>query len=141
MQRYWTCHWRFAGWNHAANPEFHPVFYAGSNMFSTRGVDVGDAVYIVSLSKGQLYLGGRMTVDRLTDRANAVRATGNHNLFDAAEWIIGSKNNGTPLDLHRVLAPEVTKTLRFLSPSGEKKEPFFVSRPSWTCRQPEERAS
>jgi hypothetical protein len=83
-------------------------------------------MYIVSLGAGQLYLGGRMTVKRIVTRSEAVRLLKNDNLYDAAEWAVGTERSGTPLDLHRRLAPALTKRLRFQSKTGPK-EPCFVS--------------
>ena len=60
-------------------------------------------------------------------RKTAVRRLKNQNLYDASEWIIGKRENATKFCSQRRLSPEVTKRLRFLSPSGEMKEPFFVS--------------
>ncbi|MFI5380714.1 MAG: hypothetical protein ACHRHE_15555 [Tepidisphaerales bacterium] len=126
MNRFWTCHWQFRYWRADVNSEGQAVASSGSNNFRRRGVSVGDAVYIVSLSGGQLYLGGRMIVKRIMSRSEVVRLWNNDNLFDAAEWIIDPDESGTLLHLHRRLSPALTKQLRFLSASGPKA-PFFVS--------------
>ncbi len=99
---------------------------SGSNNFHKRGVSVGDSVYIVSLSEGQLYLGGRMIVTEIISRQEAVRRWKEDNLYDAEEWIVGLEESGTLLDLNRRLAPALTKQLRFESKKGPK-EPFFDS--------------
>jgi hypothetical protein len=126
VARFWTCHWQFRLWRDDINTEFEPVCSSGSNSFTKRGVSVGDSVYIVSLAGGQLYLGGRMVVKRIVTREEAVRLWDDDNLYDAAEWIVDPDQQGTPLHLHRRLAPAVTKRLRFESKAGPK-EPFFVS--------------
>ncbi|MCY3022271.1 MAG: hypothetical protein NTW87_24940 [Planctomycetota bacterium] len=95
-------------------------------MFKKRGVSVGDTAYIVSLSAGQLYLGGRMTVKRIISRAEALRLWNNEDVYDADEWIVDPDQGGTLLHLHRRLSPAVTKQLRFASKAGPR-EPFFVS--------------
>ena len=97
MNRFWTCHWQFRYWRPDINQEGRPVCSSGSNSFRKRGVSVGDSVYIVSLSAGQLYLGGRMVVQRIASRAEAVRLWNNDNLYDAEEWIVDSKESGTLL--------------------------------------------
>jgi hypothetical protein len=124
---YWTCHWRFLSWRTDVNPEFQKICFAGSNKFTERGVAPGDRVFIVSLSGGQLFVGGRMTVERIVSRAEAMRVTRNSRLYEAREWILGAPKGGTPLSLHRRIAPELSKQIRFVSPSGEIKKPFFVS--------------
>jgi hypothetical protein len=108
------------------NREGQPVRSSGSNSFHKRGVSPGDAMYIVSLSAGQLYLGGRMTVKRIVSRPEVVRLWNNDNLYDATEWAVDPEQSGTLLDLHRRLAPALTKRLRFESKTGPK-EPCFVS--------------
>src|SRR5207249_2614875 len=94
--------------------------------FKKRRVSVGDSIYVVSLSAGQLYLGGRMTVKQIVSRKEAIRLLQTDNLYDAEEWVIDPEQTGTLLDLCRRLAPALTKRLRFESKSGPK-EPSFVS--------------
>ena len=62
--RFWTCHWQFRYWRPDVNSEGQPIRGSGGNRYTTRGIrgGRGDRAYIVSLSDGQLYLGGRMTV-------------------------------------------------------------------------------
>jgi hypothetical protein len=108
------------------NSEGLPVRSSGSNSFHKRGVSSGDTIYIVSLGAGQLYLGGRMTVKRIVSRSEAVRLWNTDTLYDAEEWAVDTEQSGTLLDLHRRLAPGLTKRLRFQSKTGSK-EPCFVS--------------
>ena len=88
MAKSWICHWQFRYWRPDINQEGKRVCSSGSDSFSKRGVSVGDIVYIVSLGKGQLYLGARMTVKRIVSRAEAARLCDTKNLYDADEWII-----------------------------------------------------
>jgi hypothetical protein len=125
MARFWMCHWQIRDWKSEVNPEGEPISSAGSNSFRKRGVSVGDVAYIVSQKDGQLYLGGRMPVRQIASRSEAVRIEENPDLYDAEEWILDpTKQGGTPLRLHRRLAPALTKQLRFLSRQG-LREPFF----------------
>lgn len=119
------CHWQFKYWRDDVNREFEPVNAAGSNLFKQRGVDRGDRLFVVSLSEGQLYLGGRMIVDAIVPRTTAVRRTGDDRLYDASEWVLGRRGTGSRLDLHRRLAPGVTRSLRLLSPNGAERSLFF----------------
>ncbi len=126
MARFWTCHWRYASWRDDINSEYGPVCSSGSNSFRKRGVGVGDTIYAISLSAGLLYLGGRMTVKRIVSREEAVRLWDSDSLYDAEEWVVDPERAGTPLHLHRLLAPELTKQLRFVSKGGAK-EACFIS--------------
>lgn len=126
MSRFWTCHWHFRFWRPDVNREGQPVSASASNNFRRRGVSVGDSVYVISLSHGQLYLGGRMVVRQIVSRQEAVRLRNNDNLYDADEWVIDPAEAGTLLNLHRRLSPALTRQIRFVSGSNLKK-PCFVS--------------
>jgi hypothetical protein len=47
QMRYWTCHWQNRHLKN--NPEGKRISLSGSNLFSKRGVQQGDLVYIVSI--------------------------------------------------------------------------------------------
>jgi 5-methylcytosine-specific restriction endonuclease McrA len=127
MTRYWICHWQNRTWCDEVNgPEYKAVRGSLSNSFRRRCVSVGDVAYVVSLIDGQLFLGGRMTVSRIISRDEAVRTSGNDNLYPAEECIIDEKG-GSPLNFHRRLAPTLSRQLRFLSPQGQVKGLCFVS--------------
>lgn len=126
MPRSFTCHWKFDQWR--CNEEGSPIDSAGHSSFRARGVqdNKGHRVYIVSISDRHLYLGGRMVVDRVVSREEAVRVTDNDNLWDAPEWVIGDPENGTPLNTYRRLAPEVARRLKFVRPRGGEVGLFFI---------------
>ena len=92
---------------------------SGTDSFLKRDVKAGDVIYVVSTSSGQLLLGGRMTVARIVSREEAVRVRRRDDLYNVNEWIVPEEGSGTLLHLHRQLASEVTKQLRFLSGRSE----------------------
>lgn len=124
MVRYWTCHWQFRLWRDDVNTEFEPIDGCGSSKFGERGVALGDSLYIVSLSDGHLYLGGRMPVKRIVPRAEAVRILRSDTLYDADEWVIDEDKSGTPLHLH--LASEVTRQIAWIMADGSERGLRFV---------------
>jgi hypothetical protein len=127
MARYWTCYWQYRYWRNDINPEYEPISSSGSNKFRERGVSVGDAVYIVSLESGQLFLGGRMVVKAIVSRPEASRMLDEDRLFETAEeWIIDPDRTGTRLHLRRRLSPEIAKKLQFLLKTGPS-QPVFIS--------------
>lgn len=129
MRRFFTAYWQHRFWNPKDNDEYQPIITSGSNLFSQRGVSLGDEVYIVSVGKGQLYLGGRITVKEVVSRSKAVKILGRSDLYDEAEeWVIGEKNSGTLLNLKRRLAPEITKKLLFSSVKSDPKPLFFSGK-------------
>jgi hypothetical protein len=89
-------------------------------------MSVGDSAYIISLSGGQLYLGGRMVVKRIVTRPEAVQLLNNDDLYNADEWIVDPEKSGTLLNLHHRLSPALTKQLRLILSSGPS-EPVFES--------------
>jgi hypothetical protein len=94
VDRFWICHWLFRNWRPEIQREGQPVRLAGSNSFRKRGVSVGDSVYIVSLGAGQLYLGGRMVVERIVSRREALRLWDDDDLYDdAEEWAVGPEGS------------------------------------------------
>ncbi len=82
VNRFWTYHWQFCCWRPAINREGQPMHGSGGSNFRKRGVSAGDAVYIVSLSAGQLYLGGRLVVQRIVSRQEAVQLWKTDNLSE-----------------------------------------------------------
>lgn len=123
-KRAWTTHWQIRFWTPAVNDEGAPIVTAGSNVFRQRGVAIGDSVYVVSMKAGELYLGGRMTVEGIVSREEAIRLTGCENLFDASEWIVTSEEGGTPLNLHRKVEAALARKLSFESKQGPKPYHF-----------------
>lgn len=82
----------------------------------------------MSILHGQLLLGGRLTVETILPRSEAVKRLNTDALYeDAKDWAIGMTEECTPLDLNRQLAPNITRRLRFVAPSGPAKSPQFVS--------------
>lgn len=123
--RYWTCHWQWKYWCPEVNKPFYRLRAAGSNLLLKRGVRRGDRIYVVSLHKGLLYLGGRLTVDAVVPRLEASQRLRSRSLYeDAREWAVGFPKYGTPLHLTRSLAPGVTARIRFKTHVG-LKPPFL----------------
>ena len=102
------------------------LFQSGGNSFSKRGVAHGDVAYVIAVSDGQLFLGGRMRIKRVDTRREAVRNWGGTDINP--EWLIGDEGTGTPLNLHRRLAAALsTRQLRFISSGSEPKGYTFIS--------------
>jgi hypothetical protein len=49
-------------------------------------------------------------------------------LYDADEWVIDEDRSGTPLHLHRRLAPEVTRQIRCIMADGSERGLLFVDQ-------------
>jgi hypothetical protein len=119
--RYWTSHWQNRYWRPDVNPEREPVDHAAGSNLRKRGISQGDVAYVISLSAGQLLLGGRMTVKGIISYDEAIQHFGHSNFWEAPEHLIGVEGSGSPLDLHRALEPAVTKRLRFAFKDGPRQ--------------------
>ncbi len=127
--RFWTCHWQFRYWRTDVNRENQPIRGSGGNRYTSRGIrgGCGHSAYIVSMSAGHLYLGGRMCVSRIVSRAEAVRIRGTDQLYPADEWLIDdTPEGGTPLHLLRRLAPDVTREIVCIMADGDERGLFFM---------------
>lgn len=126
MSRFWTCHWQFRYWNPDHNFEGEPVRRSWSNQFSKRGVQPGDMAYIISLSEGQLYLGGRMTVKQVLSRDEYARIREDVDSAYLADECIFDPDGatGTLLHLSRRLSPDLTKQIQFQFKAGPRGPKF-----------------
>ena len=112
--KFWTAHWQSSLWNPKANIEGHPIQASGSGVLEPRGMAPGDVLYIISLSEGQLLLGGRMVGQHIVSREVACQMLGRDSLFETAQGAINMRG-GSPLRLHRRLSPKLSKKLIFTS--------------------------
>jgi hypothetical protein len=139
---FFMCHWQYRFWVPEVNAAGVPLRYAGANHFHARGAvgGRGHKVYVVSINEGHLYLGGRLTICRLVDREEAVRGTGEPELYeDTREWVLDeTPEGGTRLDLHRRLAPRVTRRLRrYMADGNERGFCFRPDTPEATHLDPQ----
>mgnify|MGYP007059444534 CR=1 FL=1 len=110
--RFFTSSWQFAEAKSRATGQ--PLRYAAGSRFTQSEVGSGDTLYIVSVSKGQLYLLGKMEVDRIVSYEEAEQIL-DEKPFDAPEHVFARRCTATRL----TLAPlEITQTLRFISASN-----------------------
>ena len=91
--RYYTYLWRNESWfrkAELAREGFGNLEYAASNRFRAAGVAPGCVVFIVTVIKGSLFLGGTIEVAEVLDRAAAARYLGlrPQDLRGAKEYIV-----------------------------------------------------
>jgi hypothetical protein len=60
-----------------------------------------------------------MQVDEIVSREEMARRLVRNDLYDANEWLVGKPGTGSPLNLHRDLAPDLARELRFISKNAE----------------------
>lgn len=115
MKQYFTTYWKYPDESRNQQTPFTPVQVSGSNVYQQRGVRFGDSVYVVSAKaiNGDLcpYIFGRIQVERLVSRSEAVELSGECDLWDADEWLWDPR--GTPHNPYRRLHPEIWSEFRF----------------------------
>lgn len=99
--------------------------HTAGNLFTQRGVIVGDRVYVVNVVKGILKLIGRLEVGKIVSMAEAEKLMG-YEVWDAPEHLVAKKGTATPMRFKREVPLNITKELLF---EGTKSyEPLkFVS--------------
>jgi hypothetical protein len=127
MARFWTNYWKNRYWRADFNKEYEPIRHSAANTFLQRGVAPGDMVYILSLTDGHLFLGGRMTVKRIASNDQAVQILRPDEFYEADQHAIGEESDGTPLNMHRRLASAVSRKLKFVSPDSDPQHLRFVA--------------
>ena len=109
-----TRYWRNDTWNQAADysDAGDRLDHAAGNQFSSRGVERGDDIYVISVFEGNMYLLGRMQVDRICDQEEAERLM-DRELWSASEHVI-ARDEGTPMDFERKVGEVVHLVLLLL---------------------------
>jgi len=125
---YFTHYWQNETWesNRKSNPEGTLLKHISGNSFTKRGVKVGDAIYVVTVKKGKLYLCGKLIVGKFCNVYEAAKDLGlpPEELWQAAEHIAASEATTHLWDLEVPLT--ITEQLELLS-GNEIVYPKFVS--------------
>lgn len=125
--RFWTQYWKQERWNTERDEWLEVLDHTASNAFRKRGVSSGDRIYTISLSAGELPLGGRIVVDRIVDQLEAEKHYKNPDLWIADDHVIGDRNNGTPLKVYRKLHSSVSKRLQFKNNATDTSPLVFLA--------------
>jgi len=122
MSRYFTHYWQNSTW--FRSKEWHAdgdlLEYVGGNLFTKRGVGIGDTIYVVTVLRGKLYLCGKLTVRRICDANEAAKELGREadDLWDASEHVVALQ--ATPMRFDRPVRLKITAGLRFVNRNGSK---------------------
>ena len=123
MTRYFTHYWTNQTWEHGRTSGYDRVEHTAGNMFRKRGVGSEDYIYIITVVEGRLLLGGRMEVEQIMNRDEAVGLRG-PDLWDAADHAIGKAESDSGMNFDRIVPDEVVRELRFMA-GGKVVEPVF----------------
>lgn len=128
MTRSWTYLWKNEMWiKKTEDLRFGEKYlrYAAGDQFTKRGVSPGDSVFIVTVRKGIVYLGGVIRVELVTDRKTAAQALGlqNDRLWDASEFILPAPSNEDIFRPNLALGNRFVDDMQLLHGKGEIKSP------------------
>lgn len=113
MPRFFTHGWQYT---EARKEEGKPLGHAAGSLFSRRGIEPGDFIYVVAVHRGNLYVLGKMQVGKIVGKDEARRLLGEEP-YDAPEHVIASVC--TPAQLTEVPIA-LAKELLFVR--GSRKE-------------------
>jgi hypothetical protein len=99
VPKYFTHYWKNQTWEREwelweTSPENYPLNHAADNKFAERGVALGDYVYPVTVMGGELYLLGRMRVDKVCGFEEAARELGTEDLWEADDHVVSAERPG-----------------------------------------------
>ncbi|MBN1448337.1 MAG: DUF3883 domain-containing protein [Bacteroidetes bacterium] len=125
MPRYFTHYWATETCNvfYEEGRSDEPLVHTAGGRFSSAGIESGDIVYVVSVTKGRLFLIGRMEVLKTATTKEAAEFLGNDDLWEADEHLLAREGSSTACNYLNAVDPEVVKELRFVS-SGNAPIPL-----------------
>jgi hypothetical protein len=107
----YTHYWKNDTWDEQLGQQLE---HAASNAFRARGVRKGDRVFVVTIREGQLFVGGRLVVDKVTTQKDAEKLLGTA-LWTARDHIVARNPLGV---LQPVPVPnKIARRLRFVPDS------------------------
>ena len=120
MTKFFTHYWQNHTWidNVDDIPEGELLEHTAGNLFKSRGVENDDVIYIVTVKKGNLFLGGCLTVGRICNVKQAAQVLGTTptKLWKADEHVIASE--ATAIQKNLRVSLETTEKIRFVSPNN-----------------------
>lgn len=121
MARYFMQYWGNFWWNRRSEElEGERLNHTACNQFRKHQVRHGDFVYVITVLKGALHLGGRIRVDRICTQREAARYLGTkpEDLWEADDHIVAPDKWGTFIRLNRRMPLRVTKRIQLILKKG-----------------------
>jgi hypothetical protein len=127
MPRFFTHYWNNDTWYSNRDTwysnrgsERDTCNHTAGNMFRKRKVAREDFIYIVTVEGGQLFLGGRMQVNEIISRDQAIELLGHDDLWEAEDQVIAIPGTGTAMRFDRIVPMETVERLRCVNGNDEK---------------------
>ncbi len=138
MARYFTQLWAQSQnhWLQAEEVLAHkPLRHTSGNQFEKRNVKPGDYIYVVTVVNRQLYLIGRLQVDRICSQREAEQLMSTKNLWEAGQHAIAKKSTSIRMQ-HDLLVPRKrAERLTFITRKGCKTLGLIDGRRLQTMRE------
>ena len=113
------------------DPEARLFDYTASSLFRKRGVAAGDALYLVTVLSGKLYLAGRMEVGEVVSLDEARRRFPGKRVWGVPDHVFA--RSVTPLDYARSVPVSITARLLFYK--AGKLSTLKFAKPGWLDSQ------
>lgn len=111
----------------ADGQEGKPLDHTAGNSFANAGVRKGDAVYVITVKKGELFLVGRMTISRIVHSDAEAASLLGYDVWSADDHLIATDGECTPMKFRRRIAADIVQKLRFENEEGPKPLTFKSS--------------
>jgi len=125
MPKYFTHYWANKTCDHHKDVlklEGKQLDHTAGSLFTDRGVNNDDTVYVITVRKGELFLIGKLQVKEVCNKTQAKKFI-DYEPWDAPDHLIAKKC--TPMRFDRSVSYTTSKSLEFESPKGTKS-PVFV---------------
>lgn len=135
MPRYFTHYWSTAVCDemYEGDWEGYALEHSTGEDFTSAGIVPGDAVYVVSVMKGHVYLIGRMYVSDILFSSEEAEDLLGFEIPEGDQHLIAEEDRATPMSFTRELDVGTVMQLLFLSDEGPK--PLKVSPHGLVDRQ------
>ncbi len=120
---YFTTLWTNETWDRKAKlaaGAYPQLDYAASKGFSSVGVKTGSTVFIVTVKKGILFVGGLIKVHAVLNKTEAAifLKRPEEDLWPAQEYIVAAPGSELNFEVHRSLTVEDAANLKFSKNGG-----------------------
>jgi hypothetical protein len=115
---FWTHYWTGPTVeDHEVSLGMTVMDHTAGNQFRSRGVQVGDIVYMITYSAGNLRVLRKLTVHRIVNMSQARRAL-RYEPWDAEDHLLAEPNKATPIRYDAVVPHDQLDDIEFVSSGG-----------------------
>jgi len=113
---FFTHYWSGETFKRLAQTPGGDLDHTAGNQFN--GVMPGDTVYVISFFGGVLYVVGRMTVERVATREEAIAVLGTSDLWDAKQHVIAKQGTSSRERFDVPISQSDVWTIEFIDSNG-----------------------